>query len=178
MAKLGRFEVMALLQAARYYTLTNDRDMAYSFGLNRAIFYAWAKRRARIKPPPKRRIKITAPIEKVKEEKSGKTLVYLGDEGAYISQNGWFTIGGKEQKPEDFEERIARKIEMAISFEEAWKFALEYVQTFGEETLLDQRKFYEKVYKPVRDKFLEAMRERKTRKREEKPKKMRQTTLF
>ncbi len=38
--KIGRFQVMALLQAARYYVLTGDINKAKSFGLNRAIFYA------------------------------------------------------------------------------------------------------------------------------------------
>jgi len=49
---------MALLQAARYYLLTGDLEKAYSFGLNRAIFYAWAKRRggagSRLQAPPLR----------------------------------------------------------------------------------------------------------------------------
>ncbi|MCD6195448.1 MAG: hypothetical protein J7J82_01515, partial [Staphylothermus sp.] len=34
---------MALLQAARHYIFHKDLDKAKSFGLNRAIFYAWAK---------------------------------------------------------------------------------------------------------------------------------------
>ena len=34
---------MALLQAASYYLLKGDLNRAKSFGLNRAIFYAWAK---------------------------------------------------------------------------------------------------------------------------------------
>jgi len=178
LARVGRFEVMALLQAARYYAVTNDRGMAYSFGLNRAIFYAWAKRRGRVKPPPRRRIRVATPVERVREEKTGRTLVYLGNEGAYISPNGWFTIGDEEQKPEDFEEKVAKRISMAVPFEEAWGFAVEYVQSFGEETLLDQRKFYEKVYKPIRDRFVDAMRERKAKRGGETPKKMRQTTLF
>jgi len=43
MVGLGRFQVMALLQAARYYKLHGDLEKAKSWGLNRAIFYAWAK---------------------------------------------------------------------------------------------------------------------------------------
>jgi len=45
--KIGRFQVMGLLQAARYYLLTDDLERAKSFGLNRAIFYAWAKKHVR-----------------------------------------------------------------------------------------------------------------------------------
>jgi len=42
--RIGRFQVMALLQAARYYVLTRDYEKALSFGLNGATSYAWAKR--------------------------------------------------------------------------------------------------------------------------------------
>ena len=41
---VGRFQVMALLQAARAKVLGYPLDEAQSFGLNRAIFYAAAKR--------------------------------------------------------------------------------------------------------------------------------------
>jgi len=39
--RIGRFQVMGLLQAARYYVLYGDLEKAKSFGINRAIFYAW-----------------------------------------------------------------------------------------------------------------------------------------
>jgi hypothetical protein len=41
---VGRFQVMALLQAARAKALGYPLDEAESFGLKRAIFYAAAKR--------------------------------------------------------------------------------------------------------------------------------------
>jgi hypothetical protein len=41
--KVTRFVVMAMLQAARAESLGLPRDSAYSWGLNRAIFYAAAK---------------------------------------------------------------------------------------------------------------------------------------
>ena len=41
---VGRFQVMAPLQAARAQALGKPREDAESFGLNRAIFYAAAKR--------------------------------------------------------------------------------------------------------------------------------------
>jgi hypothetical protein len=44
MPKIGRFQVMAILQAARAEALGLPEDSAYSWGLNRAIFYAAAKR--------------------------------------------------------------------------------------------------------------------------------------
>lgn len=44
MPKIGRFQVMATLQAARAYALGLSLEEAKSFGLNRAIFYAAAKK--------------------------------------------------------------------------------------------------------------------------------------
>lgn len=41
---VGRFQVMATLQAARGYVLGKDISTAKSFGLNRAIFYLAAKK--------------------------------------------------------------------------------------------------------------------------------------
>ena len=42
--KVGRFQVMAILQAARAMELGFSETRAKSWGLNRAIFYAAAKR--------------------------------------------------------------------------------------------------------------------------------------
>jgi hypothetical protein len=39
---VGRFQVMALLQAARAQALGYPLDDAESFGLNRAIFAVWS----------------------------------------------------------------------------------------------------------------------------------------
>jgi hypothetical protein len=46
---VGRFQVMALLQAVRAKALGYPLDEAESFGLNRAIFYAAAKRGSLLK---------------------------------------------------------------------------------------------------------------------------------
>jgi hypothetical protein len=157
--KIGRFQVMALLQAARYFILTGEEEKAKSFGLNRAIFYAWAKRRGIAKPPPRR----TAPSghEVAKERKEGKTLVYIGNEGAYTSEDGWYTIGEESQLPQEYERQIASKIDQVLPYERAWKSALEYLRNFPRGDLLDQSKFFSEVYRPVRDGFLEEVAEKK-----------------
>ncbi len=148
--RIGRFQVMALLQAARYYLLTGDYEKALSFGLNRAIFYAWAKRYGRgVKAAG--REKITG---EVKENIEGnKPVVHVGNEVAFMGPSGYFMIGGKEQTPDDFMREIARRIDPVIPFKEAWRKAIDYVGKFSRETLLDQEKFFKKVYKPVRDSF-------------------------
>ncbi|RLF04997.1 MAG: hypothetical protein DRJ60_06265 [Thermoprotei archaeon] len=151
--KLGRFQVMGLLQAARYYLLTGDLEKAKSFGLNRAIFYAWAKRHAR-EVALRRLSKIGRPIteeRKAREEKA----VHVGDEVAFVSDRGWFMIGDQEQKPEDYDRQIAQYIEGVIPYEKAWQAALEYLKSFKKEVLLDQQKFFKQVYEPVRDRFVE-----------------------
>lgn len=160
--KIGRFQVMALLQAARYYLLTRDLKKAYSFGLNRAIFYAWAKRYGKTIPRSERET-LTEKKEVITVKKGNSYFTYVGNECVPVSPNGWFTIGGKEQTPEDYKRNIISKIESVIPYEEAWKVALEYVGRFSKSVLLDQQKFFEKVYKPVRDNFLELVKRYKER---------------
>ena len=158
-ARIGRFQVMAILQAARYYLLTGDIERAKSFGLNRAIFYAWAKRYGKYRPPPERRIEPGKEVVKVKED--DRDIVYVGNEGAYISERGWFIIGDKEQLPQDYDRQVVAKIGSIVPYEEVWKEVLEYLKSFPKSYLLDQQKFYEKVYKPIRDEFLEAIRKKR-----------------
>jgi hypothetical protein len=157
--KIGRFQVMALLQAARYFILMGEEEKAKSFGLNRAIFYAWAKRKGVAKPPPRRAV--PAGQEVGKERREGKTLVYLGNEGAYTSDEGWYIIGEESQLPQDYNRQIASKIDPILPYKRAWNSALKYVKGFPRDNLLDQRKFFNEVYKPVRDTFLEETAERK-----------------
>ncbi len=146
-AAIGRFQIMALLQAARYYILFGDLDRAKSFGLNRAIFYAWAKKRG---TTTTRRREAPRPAHETRE----KLVARIGDEQAYLSSDGWFAIGGDVQTPRDYDREIASRIERLIPYEEAWAKAVEYVRSFDRKVLESQRDFYEKVYQPVRDKFL------------------------
>ncbi len=139
---VGRFQVMGLLQAARYYVLKGDLNLAKSFGLNRAIFYAWAKKRGVTTKRPTGRGAAKAVEREEIEEK-------IGDEVAFRSPRGWFVIGGQIQKPIDFDRQIAARF--GKDFEKYWKSALEYVKNFPREVLESQREFYERVYLPVRD---------------------------
>ncbi len=156
----GRFPVMALLQAARYYILTGDLEKAKSFGLNRAIFYAWAKyygpaKRGVAAYRPRGRIygvRVTGELKRVEEV--GEKL--------QISPRGYFVMGGIEQRPEDFDRYVLRKFEEAgIKAEEAWRAALEYVRRFPKTVLRDPQLFYKEVYEPVRDRFVEKVLKRK-----------------
>ena len=153
--KIGRFQVMGLLQAARYYLLMGDPEKAKSFGLNRAIFYAWAKKHAR--EVAFRRALRSGRSTGIKEATGKEKAIRVGDEVAFISDRGWFIIGGQEQRPEDYDRQIVQRIENIIPYERAWQAALEYLERFDREVLLDQRKFFKQAYEPIRDKFVEEV---------------------
>ncbi len=154
---VGRFQVMATLQAARAYALGLPLDSAKSFGLNRAIFYAAAKRGFKARPPAKPPEKLViekkaVPPEKLKKFRETFRIFHLGDEMAYaveLDGKPYFVIGNEIQTPEDF----ARQIESRFAghFDEAWKEALELVKSYDKGVLMSQRYFYETVYKPRRD---------------------------
>ncbi len=155
--KIGRFQVMALLQAARYYVLKGNLEKAKSFGLNRAIFYAWAKRTGGRVGRRAARTRAARPLVETEVKEVEKLEEHVGDEVAYLSEEGFFSIGDQVQRPEDYDRQIAGRISSAIPYDQAWSTALRYISTFPREVLLDQRGFFEKVYKPVRDKFLEII---------------------
>jgi hypothetical protein len=158
---VGRFQVMALLQAARASELGLPLESALSWGLTKAIFYAAAKRGFRGHPakttgasghhPPGR----GAP-EAVKSHEE----YYLGDDMAYKDEKGerlYFMIGGKVQTKEDFKRQIEARFQG--HFKEAWEEALDYVRQFPRETLLSANGFYSDVYRPRRDEFAEKWSE-------------------
>lgn len=147
---VGRFQVMALLQAARAHTLGLDDSAARSWGLNRAIFYAAAKRgfksTAPLRPAPRPGAQAPVPEEAPEEFR-------LGDEKAYKAESEpgalVFTFGGKTQTEGEFKARIASRF--GTSYEKAWAEALNLMDDFDREVLLSQSKFFEQVYKPRRD---------------------------
>ena len=144
---VGRFQVMAMLQAARAFILGLPLDLSLSWGLNRAIFYAAAKRGFKRTRMPRR--SRTAILERpVLEEKD---TFFLGDEMAYKtdSEETYFIIGDKPQTVEDFRRQIESKF--LGKFDDAWSEAVELVKRFDRETLLSQCRFYERVYRSRRD---------------------------
>lgn len=146
---VGRFQVMALLQAARAHVLGLSLESAYSWGLNRSIFYAAAKRGFRGGGATS----TGHGAGPVPTSKTADTY-YLGDEMAYKAEGPGdlrFTIGGKVQTGEDFKRQIESRFEG--KFDEAWKDAVDYVSHFDRETLLSGSGFFSSVYRPKRDAF-------------------------
>lgn len=152
-----RFQVMGLLQAARYYLLKGDLDRAKSFGYNRAVFYAWAKHyggRLRYYHQSLKMSQESVGTDRSSKNRTWRQVTVLG-EPVTISPRGWYSMGGEEHLPRHYDENIAKKIEMIIPYEIAWKAALEYLRKFPREVLENQQKFFRIVYQPVRDSFIE-----------------------
>ncbi|MGI0068369.1 MAG: hypothetical protein ACREB9_08200, partial [Thermoplasmata archaeon] len=129
--RIRRFAVMAILQAARAKHLGPSDESAFSWGFNRAIFYAAAKRgfhEGRGESGPH-----GAPSGKARE-----STYLLGGEMAYRdpeSSEPRFTIGGEIQTKEDFDRQIAVRFGSERNFRSAWREAREIIDGFDEETL-------------------------------------------
>ncbi len=152
---VGRFQVMATLQAARAHVLGLSLDSAKSWGLNRAIFYAAAKRGfiggkgGQAKPP---QFKTGGPTTEIEKIKKSFGVHHLGDEMAYkVELKGLtlFTIGDEIQTPERFDKQVGNRF--LDTFDQAFKEAVAIVKKFDKGMLLSQHYFYETVYKPRRD---------------------------
>jgi hypothetical protein len=154
---VGRFQVMATLQAARAYVLGKPIDTSKSFGLNRAIFYAAAKKGFRAMKGIQLPQEITIAKKPIEEEKLKKIretfkVEEIGDELAYsveLDGTTYYTIGNEIQTENEFEKQIERRFEG--KFKEVWKEALKICKGYDGGVLLSQRYFYEAVYKPRRD---------------------------
>lgn len=152
---IGRFQVMALMQAARYYILRGDIEQAKSFGLNRAIFYAWAKKRG----ADYRRLVSRPLLLREERKKISEVEEVVGDEVVYRAPGGWFTIGGQEQTPRDFDRQVVHRFGSEEIFQKYWEAAVRYLQRFSVETIKSQKEFYEKIYVPIRDNIDKILRE-------------------
>ncbi len=137
---------MAILQAARATELGLSNTQAKSWGLNRAIFYAAAKKGFKKTPPRSREEISEKPVEKKKDR------YFLGNEMAYATKKGkrtYFMIGGKMQTESDFEQQIARRF--GPTFNDAWDESLKIIQEYPKEVLLSQNRFFQEIYRPRRD---------------------------
>src|SRR3989442_5103966 len=127
-------------------------DEAYSWGLNRAIFYAAAKRG--FKGGSGRTSGFRETENRPTEARPD--VFRLGDDMAYREVRGGktlFTIGGKVQGEADFERQVASLF--GEKFSAAWKDALDLLGNYDRDTLLSQSAFYKEVYKPNRDSLVE-----------------------
>jgi hypothetical protein len=139
---------MAVLQAARAQTLGLPHDSALSWGLNRAIFYAAAKRGFQGTPPPPADGESHGPAAPPPEK------YRLGNDEAYrdaSSKTLIFKIGEDAQTVADFERQVIARFGTPENFGAAWKEATALVEGFDRPTLESGPRFYAEVYKPRRD---------------------------
>lgn len=151
--RVTRFVVMAVLQAVRAQSLGLPHNSALSWGLNRAIFYAAAKRGFQQAPP------------KVGEE-AGKPIAApsaeryrLGEDEAFRVPDAkelTFTIGGQVQSVEKFEQQVVSRFGVKENFQAAWDEANRIVAAFDRGTLESPQRFYAEVYKPRRDELSDS----------------------
>lgn len=149
--RVGRFQVMSILQACRAEALGLDHDSALSWGLNRAIFFAAAKRGFR---GDGGRNRSPSSVEKGKTSNETGNAYRLGDELAFVDKDMeklFFAIGGETQTPENFRRQIASRFGDRSNFENVWKEAKKIIGTYDRETLESGRRFFDEVYKPRRD---------------------------
>jgi hypothetical protein len=126
-------------------------------GLNRAIFYAAAKRGFR-GGGRKKSARFGGAAKVRKEGQSTESdEFYLGTEKAFIdketSKKGLpiFAMGDSVQSPKDFENQVISRFGDERNFQTAWQEALKVVGQYDRSTLDSQQEFYDQVYKPRRD---------------------------
>jgi hypothetical protein len=149
MAAVGRFQVMATLQAARAQALGLSMDEAKGWGLSRAIFYAAAKRGFHRTKSDGDGHKQTA---HQRERHAQEETYTLGGEEAYIlrdrSDGLRFRFGDEEQTARDFDRQIVSRFP---DWDEAWSEARRIIDEADPDDLSSQHRFFDHVYKPRRD---------------------------
>jgi hypothetical protein len=145
--KISRFVVMAMLQAARARRLGLPDPSAYSWGLNRAIFYAAAKLGFKGGGGAQGS---GAPSDRPAD----REWYTLGQDRAQRAPGEgpvYFEIGGETQTPENFERQIATRFGSHGNFLKAWKEASEIVGQYDKDVLDSGPEFFARVYRPRRD---------------------------
>lgn len=156
---LNRFIVMGVLQAARARSLGLPLDSAYSWGLNRAIFYAAAKQGFLARRSPRPTTGTPAEERRKRAKEAAREPFAVGEEVGYRARVPGpirFTIGGTIQTPEGFERQVIRRFGSRDRFDRAWAEARHLMDEFDLEVLRSPRKFYSEVYRPRRDRLVEA----------------------
>jgi len=150
MPTVTRFQVMAVLQAARAQVLGLDLKESKSWGLNRALFYAAAKRAwANTKAFGSNR----PFIAEFEESRRHHDPVYvLGGERAYRSRDLKhgirFKFGSQIQTPEDFDDKIKNRLP---DWKSAWSEAKSIIRSSSRRDLDIQSRFFKNIYEPQRD---------------------------
>jgi hypothetical protein len=145
-----RFQVMAVLQAARAVALGLSEDEAKSWGLNRALFYAAAKRGWE----NARAVGARRPVlsEWLVAKRHHDPAYVLGGEKAFrardLRKGLRFKFGDEIQQPAQFDERV---IERFDDWDTVWAEAMAIIAGAPRRDLDIQSRFFNNIYKPRRD---------------------------
>ncbi|MGH2453759.1 MAG: hypothetical protein ACRDF5_08345 [bacterium] len=149
---VGRFQVFALLQAARAHRLGLPMATARSWGLNRAIFVAaarWGFEAKKSSGPP-------AWKGVADDNQPALTRTYgeffLGEDKAYkVEVDGvtLFTIGGEIQTPDAFTRQVTNRFGKTAAA--AWEEAQQIIGGYPRAVLESPEEFFSRVYRPRRD---------------------------
>ncbi len=145
--RINRFTVMAMLQAARARHLGLSEESAYSWGLNRAIFYAAAKKGFSGAGGGSGGKGGAGGKAKPGEYRLGQDLAYRDPTSSKLQ----FTIGGEVQTAAEFRAKIASRFGGQRNFKKAWEEATRIVSGVDPDLLMTGEMFYSQVYKPRRD---------------------------
>ncbi|HEY7293673.1 MAG TPA: hypothetical protein VH916_01480 [Dehalococcoidia bacterium] len=142
---MGRFQVMAMLQAARALALGLTLDEAKRWRLNRAIFYAAARRGFRRWGTGTTRSRRRAAPATEKRYELGGEAAYLSHGAAHLLH---FQIGDEEQTPADFDGDVVHRVP---NWERAWAEGRAVIAAAEREDLESPDGFFAHVYRPRRD---------------------------
>ena len=117
---VGRFQVMAMLQAARAFELGLPLESAHSWGLNRAIFYAAAKRGFKGGGTGSG----SGGEDRTGAREAKADEFHLGDDLAFkepgsSDKSPVFSFGGEAQTEERFQKQVQSRF--SGSFKDAWE---------------------------------------------------------
>ena len=171
--RVTRFVVMAVLQAARAKALGLEEPAAFSWGLNRAIFYAAAKKGF------SQTAGTTADGAGTRSAQPSGERFRLGQDEAVRDPTAAtlvFTIGGEAQTAEKFEASVVARFGTRENFARAWSEAAQLVGAFPRATLESPSGFYGEVYRPRRDELSDSWTERFSPPRPSTPKRKPPTT--
>ena len=160
MSDVGKFQVMAMMQAVRYKILKPYclEEEAFSWGGNRAIFYAYCKYRKGVGKKPSSRsksrvVKIDGHLKSKKIDMEG-----VGDEKGYcirFADKVLYVMGSLVIDEKWWVKSVINRFDSYDHYFQCMKIIENHVEQFPVEILSSRRSFFKVVYEPVREAFAE-----------------------
>lgn len=157
-----RFQTMAILQYARFKKLGYSTNESMSLGYTFALFYAIMKNKRwygnKKKYDNKNQDNSTTKIEgQYQEEKNTMNIFGLNLEYVEVNGEKFFKMAGKICDLNQWKNGVVLKINNIDLYNKALDKAMEIINTVDETILKNNNKFFNKVYKPIRDEFFDMV---------------------